>query len=556
MTYRANFESDRHQSDKMNTIRKATSVGIVLFVLLLGTVSCTETTEPSQDSPASVNLVDRGNVSASVEEESIQQAFDGDLETMWVAKSLAPTWVVIEFEEFQTVDRIELIISQHQPGRTTHEIWFGDDTYTSTIYRRLANVQTEDGHTLEVIVDPPHEVNKVYILTTQSHGWVAWREIRIWGLEDATEPRHEEAEWQLQEVASGLEMPVQITHAGDGSGRLFVVEQGGRIRIIRNGMVEETPFLDISGRIFWKAGTEEGLLNIAFPPTYGEAESGDRPPTPGRQDFYVSYSNVDKDTVISRFTTTGDPDIGDPDSEEILITIEQPNSSHNGGTIVFGPNDGYLYISSGDGGDTIPNVLEQAPGDLYSKILRIDVESDAEPYGIPPDNPFVRSPGFHPEIWLQGLRNSWGFAFDPQTGDMYIPDVGQSSREEVNFHGANRVGGAHFGWPLWEANYCHEVLSRNCANDGFVLPVTVYDHSQGCAVVGGAVRDGVFYYADFCRGRIWSLQRKAEGWETKLLRNGSVPISRIGTDEEGNLYAAGYGDGVIYALTPPTDNSN
>ncbi len=536
-------------------MKKARSIGIVLLVLLLGAVGCTATSEPTEDIPASVNLVDLGNVSASVEEESINQAFDGDPETMWVAKQLAPTWVAIEFNELKTVERIELIISQHEPGPTTHEIWFGDDTYTTTLYKRFADVQTEDGHTLEVIVDPPLEANKVHILTTQSHGWVAWREIGIWGFDNASAPQHEKAEWQLERVASGLELPVHITHAGDGSGRLFVVEQGGRIRIIRNGMVEETPFLDISGRIYWKAGAEEGLLNIAFPPNYAALRNEERPSTPLRQVFYVSYSNVDKNTVISRFTTTGDPDIGDPDSEEILITIEQPHTSHNGGTIVFGPNDGYLYISSGDGGDTIPNVLEQAPGDLYGKILRIDVESDAEPYGIPPDNPFVKTTGFHPEIWLQGIRNSWGFAFDPQTGDMYIPDVGQSSREEVNFHGANRAGGAHFGWPLWEANYCHEVLSRNCANDGFVLPVTVYDHSQGCAVVGGAVRDGVFYYADFCRGRIWSLQRKEEGWETKLLSNGSVPLSRIGTDEEGNLYAAGYGDGVIYALIRPAENS-
>ena len=231
-------------------MKKARSVGIVLLVLLLGAVGCTETTEPTQDIPASVNLVELGNVSASVEEESIKQAFDGDLETMWVAKQLAPTWVAIEFDELKTVDRIELTISQHEPGPTTHEIWFGDDTYTTTFYKRFADVQTEDDHTLEVIVDPPLEANKLHILTTQSHGWVAWREIRIWGLENATEPRHEEAEWQLQEVASGLEMPVQITHAGDGNGRLFVVEKAGRIRIIRNGTIDETPFLDITHRVY------------------------------------------------------------------------------------------------------------------------------------------------------------------------------------------------------------------------------------------------------------------------------------------------------------------
>ena len=554
MTYQANCESDSHQTGKMNIMRKVPSVGIVLLAFLLGTISCTATTEPTQDSPASVNLVNRGNVSASVEEESIQQAFDGDLETMWVAKSPAPTWVVIEFEEFRTVDRIELIISQNQPGPTTHEIWYGDDTYTSTLYRRLANVQTEDGHTLEVIVDPPHEVNKVYILTTQSHGWAAWREIRIWGLEDAIEPRHQEAEWQLQEVASGLEMPIQITHAGDGSGRLFVVEKVGRIRLIKNGTINKTPFLDITHRVL-SVAAEQGFFNLVFPPNHAMSKSGESPAGTHRQHFYASYTNLDGDTVISRFTMTGDPDQADPDSEEIFLVIDQPERSHNGGTIAFGPNDGYLYIGSGDGGGTIPEVLAQDAGNLLSKILRIDVESDVKPYGIPPDNPFATSPGMYPEIWAQGLRNPWGFAFDSQTGDLYISDVGQSSREEVNFQSADSPGGEHYGWPIWEGNFCHEVLSVNCANDGFVLPVTNYDHSQGCAIAGGVVRNSVFYYADFCRGRIWALQRQGEGWKNRLLIEDSVPISSIGTNEQGDLYAVGHLDGIIYALIPPAEKS-
>ena len=534
-------------------MKKSLIIGIVLILLLLGGAGCSPSSKSSQRIPASIDLTAQGSVSASVEESSVQQAFDGDMETMWVALHHAPTWVAIEFDELNTVTRIELTISQHEPGPSTHEIWFEDESYTTTFAKRLANVPTEDRHTLDVIVDPPIETNRIYILTTQSHGWVSWREIRVWGFSGEAEPRLEKAGWRLEPVASGLELPVQVTHAGDGSGRMFVAERPGRIRIIRDGTVDQMPFLDISNRVYQDFGVEEGFYNIAFPPAYAELRGGEGTTSTHRQHFYVSYTNVDGDTVISRFATTGDPGRADPDSEEILLVLEQPHVGHNGGTIVFGPDDGYLYIGSGDGGDTIPRVLAQEPGILLGKILRIDVEADARPYGIPPDNPFVQTPGYRPEVWVQGVRNPWGFAFDPQTGDLFISDVGQSSRDEVNFRSAGSAGGEHYGWPIWEGNYCHEVLSVNCATDGFVLPVTNYDHSQGCAIVGGAVRDGVFFYADFCRGRIWALQRQGERWKNELLIDGSVPISSIGSDEEGNIYAVGHHDGVIYALIPPTE---
>ena len=220
-----------------------------------------------------------------------------------------------------------------------------------------------------------------------------------------------------------------------------MLEKEGRIRIVRDGVLVETPFLDISERITAK-GTEQGLQNVAFPPSYVN-----------HQRFYVSYTDTNGDTVISRFTTSADPDRADPDSEEIILTINQPGALHNGGTLKFGPRDGYLYIASGDGlrarHEYIPQHA-QDPGTLLGKILRIDVESGAKPYAIPADNPFVSIPGYAPEIWALGLRNPWGMAFDQQTGDLYIPDTGWLTNEEVNFQPADSGGGENYGWPLLE----------------------------------------------------------------------------------------------------------
>ena len=473
------------------------------------------------------NIASIGTIDASARNSYLENLHDGDITTMWTAQAFAPQWLSIEFDEFHLVSKVELVVTQSEAGLTTHELWLGDDSHTTTPYKRFDNLHTEDGQVLEVIVDPPRRINRVYILTRQSKGWVGWFEVRVFNA-------IEFSEWELNEAASGFELPVQATHAGDGSGRLFVVEHKGRIRILKNGAINDEPFLDISDRV--KCCGEQGLYNVVFPPTYTD-----------NRHFYVSYTSPEE-TVISRFMTTSNPDIADPDSEEILLTIPQPHPSHNGGSMSFSPTDGYLYIGSGDGGGGGGNWLNpQIPGNLMGKLLRIDVESGATPYAIPQSNPFAGVEGYRPEIWAMGLRNPWGLAFDRQTGALYIPDAGGVKKEEVNFQEADSVGGENYGYSLWEGNDC----SWSCDVDNLAYPVSVYDHGQGkCVVVGGAVISSIFVYADFCKGSIWGLQRKGDRWQTTLLMEAGTAISSIGSDETGNLYATGYALGKIFQLVP------
>ena len=230
------------------------------------------------------------------------------------------------------MDKIELIVAQVSPGPATHKVRMereGD----IVVWHRFDSDLAADGHVFALRLDPPQYIDKVRILTTRHEGWVALREVRI--LSSAL----------LSESVSGLLHPVQLTHAGDGSGRLFVLEKEGRIRIVRDGVLVETPFLDISQRIS-ASGTEQGLQNVAFPPSYVKY-----------QRFYVSYTDTNGDTVISRFTTSADLDRADPDSEEIILTINQPGALHNGGTLKFGPRDGYLYVASGDGHEPFPTIF-------------------------------------------------------------------------------------------------------------------------------------------------------------------------------------------------------
>lgn len=451
-----------------------------------------------------------------------------------------------------------MVVSQAPPGATTHALWLGDGSGLRTLYKRFTNVHTENRQTLTVAIDPPRTVEELFVHTLESPSWVAWREVRAFESPVASPMQAEEApEFTLAEVATGLKAPVHVTHAGDSSGRLFVVEQKGRIRIIRDGIVYDAPFLDISERI--NCCEERGLFNVAFPPSYS-----------ANQQFYLSYSNKDNDTVISRFSTTADPDIADPGSEEILLTIDQPQVVHNGGHLVFGPLDGYLYVGVGDGGSEGPYAHTGQQTDLLlGKIIRIDVESGGKPYVVPASNPFSNTEGFRPEIWALGLRNPWGFAFDNQTGDLYIPDTGHNEREEVNFQPASGAGGENYGWPTLEGTYCMRFLDLPvpCTEAGsFAHPIAEYDHTSGCAIVGGAVYrgnemprlSGAFVFADFCRGAIWAVNPPAadystgpmrEYWQSLLLISASVPISSIGEDEQGNIYATGYQDGTLYLIT-------
>lgn len=349
----------------------------------------------------------------------------------------------------------------------------------------------------------------------------------------------------LEERWSGFFRPVQLTNAGDGSGRLFVVEQIGRVMAIDNGEVLQVPFLDIGDRV--SCCGERGLLGMAFPPGFSI-----------KGYFYINYTDQSGDTVVSRVHLSGDPNRADPDSEEVLLTIDQPYSNHNGGQLAFGP-DGYLYIGMGDGGSAgDPQDNGQNPLTLLGALLRIDVESGEDPYGIPDSNPFAFDDAHQPEIWAFGLRNPWRFSFDLDTGDLFIADVGQNEWEEVNFQPAASTGGENYGWRIMEGSQCFN--PDPCDSSGLVLPVAEYNHAtSGCSVTGGHVYRGfrwprlfgLYLYGDYCSGRIWALRGGPESWETSQLLNTGRSISAFGIDDLGALYVVDYGSGEVLAITDP-----
>lgn len=323
--------------------------------------------------------------------------------------------------------------------------------------------------------------------------------------------------WQM--IISGLQRPVDLQT--DGSGRLFVLEKPGRIRIIENDQLIETPFLDISDRV-GSGGNEQGLLGLAFHPQYAQN---------GR--FFVNYTDKNGDTVLARFQVSSDPNVADPNSEVKILGVDQPFANHNGGGLVFGP-DSYLYAGLGDGGsqgDPFGNA--QNTGVLLGKILRLDVDS-VEPYAVPADNPFGN------EVWAYGLRNPWRFSFDKSTNDLYIADVGQNTWEEIDFLPAGSPGGTNFGWNFREG--AHDYKGGGPA--GMVEPVAEYSHSEGgCSVTGGYVYrgslpewHGIYLYADYCKGLIWGLIQSDGGWQSQPLFDLDVTITSFGQDSSGELY--------------------
>jgi glucose/arabinose dehydrogenase len=348
----------------------------------------------------------------------------------------------------------------------------------------------------------------------------------------------------LEAAFSGFHSPVYITHDGEAS-RLFVVEKAGRIRLIENGAVQAMPFLDITDRV-GSRGSEQGLLSVAFPSDYAAGGL-----------FYVDYTDLRGNTVVARYRRSADnPRQADPASEQKILQVDQPAPNHNGGQLQFGP-DGYLYIGMGDGGgagDQWGNA--QATGVLLGKILRIDV-GGTDAYTIPADNPFAGKAGARPEIWALGLRNPWRFSFDRATGDLYIADVGQSAYEEVDFQPAHSPGGQNYGWNRVEGAHCYKPPS-GCDSSGTVPPVTEYDHTQGCSITGGYVyrgtrfpqMAGVYFFADFCSGKVWGLWRDTSGaWRTDFLLDSGLSPSSFGEDAAGEIYLVGYQDGTIYHLT-------
>lgn len=369
----------------------------------------------------------------------------------------------------------------------------------------------------------------------------------------------------LELLVGGLSDPVMITHAGDGSGRLFIGEQEGLVWIWDGNQLLPTPFLDVTAQSV--ANGEQGLLGLAFDPDFGANGL-----------LYVHYSapddtgdpQIDHFTTISRFTVDGaDPNQVDPSSEILLLRYPQPYWNHNGGAIVFGPDD-LLYVGLGDGGSIgDPGNRAQNANQLLGKILRIDPPGDdfpADPdrnYSIPPGNPFVGVPG-EDEIWAIGLRNPWRFSFDRSTGDLLIGDVGQNSWEEIDFEPAASPGGANYGWRCYEGN--HPFNTTGCGTpDQYVSPILEYSHGQGCSVTGGyryrgsafPNLQGTYLYADYCTGTVWGATADGSTWSSVPLLASFASVASFGEDEAGELYLADHvsSGGAVYRIidSSPTD---
>jgi glucose/arabinose dehydrogenase len=355
------------------------------------------------------------------------------------------------------------------------------------------------------------------------------------------------ADIELVPFLSGFKLPVYLANAGDGSGRIFVVEKAGRIKVIKDGRVSDEPFLDIVRKVGSKE-SEQGLLSVAFHPRYKEN---------GR--FFVNYTDLKGDTVVSEFKASSDPDRGDGESERILLRIKQPAANHNGGQLQFGP-DGYLYIGMGDGGFFgDPSGNGQNMDTLLGKMLRIDVDG-GEPYGIPADNPFRGVSGARPEIWAYGLRNPWRFSFDSSTGDMYIGDVGESKWEEIDFQPRDSRGGEDYGWSLLEGSYKFK-LPDGYDTAGITFPVIEYSHDEGCSVTGGYVYRGkknpgvlgTYFFSDYCSGKLWGLRKKTDGsWEWSKFLDTGLSVSSFGVDEAGEVYILDFGKGGVFRLAEGT----
>lgn len=349
----------------------------------------------------------------------------------------------------------------------------------------------------------------------------------------------------LELVDSGFNNPLWVGGAGDGSGRIFVVEQPGRIEIVGVGT-----FLDIESRVD-STSNEQGLLGLAFHPNF--AVNGY---------FYVNYTH-DPDgpgsdvTRVSRFqVSAADDDLADPASETILMSFEQNAGNHNGGDLHFGP-DGYLYIATGDGGgaeDEFGNAQDLTSP--LGKLLRIDVDAGI-PYAVPADNPFVAVQDAMAEIWSYGLRNPWRFSFDRANGDLYIGDVGQYDIEEIDFQIASSSGGANYGWSCKEG---HLVRNYNpCDGNPLTDPILVYTHDLGCSVTGGNLYrgdigglHGRYVFGDYCSGTIWFAHNAGAGWTAEGWGSSGFGLASFGEDDDGELYLADRDDGEVYRFASPS----
>jgi glucose/arabinose dehydrogenase len=353
-------------------------------------------------------------------------------------------------------------------------------------------------------------------------------------------------------VVDGLERPIGLTHAGDGSGRLFVNEQAGRVLIIEpDGAIADEPFLDIRDRVSDRAN-EQGLLGLVFHPDFAEN---------GR--LFVHYTGAGGETVLAELAASGG--VADPDSEQVLLRIDQPAGNHNGGQLAFG-HDGLLYLALGDGGgggDQFGN--GQNPFTLLGTILRLNVSQPGE-YAIPDDNPFADGAEGAPEIWAWGLRNPWRFSFDGETGDLFIADVGQSAWEEINRQPADSAGGENYGWPVLEGSHCFR--EADCDRDPYVGPIAEYaNDAVNCSVTGGYVHrgpghpalNGSYLFGDYCSGFVFLMTPDElagavpdEPLEPRVVAESGARISAFGQDEDGEVFVVDHG-GAVYRITARTD---
>ena len=357
----------------------------------------------------------------------------------------------------------------------------------------------------------------------------------------------EELSVSLELVANGLDQPLYLTSPPGDSDRLFVVERGGTVRILRNGAVVSTPFLDLSDDVTTE-GNEQGLLGLAFHPLYA---------TNGYA--YVNYTDDDGHTQIVRYARSANPDVADAASAFPIMTIEQPKPNHNGGQLAFGP-DGMLYIGVGDGGSG-----ESANGQDFStplgSLLRIDLDGGT-PYAVPADNPFAADPSAAPEIWAKGLRNPWRFSFDRSTRDLLITDVGEQANEEIDFQPASSEGGENYGWDVMEGTACFDPPS-GCVRTDLVLPIHEYRHSEGCSITGGYVYRGSsypalagrYFFSDFCASWLRSFQ-VTNGSPANELDHADAAgplagVSSFGEDAVGELYVLSMFAGTVHRIVSP-----
>ncbi|HSR90195.1 MAG TPA: PQQ-dependent sugar dehydrogenase [Gemmatimonadales bacterium] len=363
----------------------------------------------------------------------------------------------------------------------------------------------------------------------------------------ASEPPEPASGLKLETISTAFNEPVFLTFAPGDPTRFFVVEKNGLIRIFENGAILPAPFLDLTA--VTTKGSEQGLLGLAFAPGYE---------TSGR--FYVSYTTVGSTpggkSVIARYHVSSDPKLADAASDTTILQVDQPYTNHNGGMIVFGP-DGFLYVGFGDGGNAgDPQGHGQNRNDLLGSLLRIDVSGVA--YTIPLDNPFVGSGGARGELWNYGLRNPWRFSFDRQTSELYIADVGQGSREEVDVQPA-AGGGENYGWNTMEGFECYPPGS-GCSTSGLTLPVVEYSHGTGCSITGGYVYRGTalpdivgtYFYSDYCAGFLRSFKWQG-GMVTEQQSWPDVPgnVTSFGEDSAGELYILTIQGGVYKLVAEP-----